>query len=175
LESVPGHGSFTVPAGVTSILIDSPETGHPIAVRLTVADESGIPIVPDIQAQVQVGSVEGSRPPYRVMLPINTIIQIPREGRYTAQVTAGDSINNTEFDVLFVGKKAEIAPAQKGRSTSMRDSVPSPVGKAAPGPLPGSLALGRAARAGGESRVTLYGGYLEPSEVPAARLRSHHV
>ena len=99
---------------VTSILVDSPETGNPIAVSLTVADEAGIPIVPEIQAQVQVGRVEGSRPPYRVMLPINTTIQIPREGRYTAQVRAGDSVNNTEFDVLFVGKKAEIAPAQKG-------------------------------------------------------------
>jgi len=44
----------------------------------------------------------------------STTIPIPREGRYTAQVTAGDSVNNTEFDVLFVGKKAEIAPTQKG-------------------------------------------------------------
>jgi hypothetical protein len=46
------------------------------------------------------------------MLPINATIQIPREGRYAAQVMAGDSVNETYFDVLFVGKKVEVIPSQ---------------------------------------------------------------
>jgi len=106
--------SFPAPMSVsivTSVLVESTETDRPLALSVTLADEAGVPIVPEIQAQVQVGRAEGSRPPYRVMLPINATIQIPREGRYSAQVRAADSVNATYFDVLFVGKKVEI-PSQ---------------------------------------------------------------
>jgi hypothetical protein len=107
--------SFPVPMSVsivTSVLVESAETEKPVVVTLTIADEDGIPVVPAMHAQVQVGRAEGSRPPYRLMLPINATIQIPREGRYAAQVTAGDSVNDTYFDVLFVGKKVEVIPSQ---------------------------------------------------------------
>jgi hypothetical protein len=106
--SFPAPMSVTI---ITSVLVESTETERPLVVSVTLADEAGLPIIPEIQAQVQVGRAEGSRPPYRVMLPINATIQIPREGRYSAQVRAADSVNNTYFDVLFVGKKVEI-PSQ---------------------------------------------------------------
>ena len=107
--------SFPAPMSISivaSVLVESGETEQPVVLSLMLADEEGMPIVPEMRAQVQVGRAEGSRPPYRVMLPINTTIQIPREGRYSAQVTAGDSVNNTYFDVLFIGKKVEIIPSQ---------------------------------------------------------------
>lgn len=98
---------------VASVLAESAtDTGKPISVNLLVADEQGVPVMPEIQVQVQIERAEGSRPPYRVLVPTNAVVPIPREGRYTAQVTAGDSVNSVHFDVRFVGRKAEIVPSQ---------------------------------------------------------------
>ena len=58
--------AFPVPMTVsivTSILVDSPETGHPIVVSLTVADEAGIPIVPEIHPCPFRTTARSPRPP----------------------------------------------------------------------------------------------------------------
>jgi hypothetical protein len=101
---------------VASILVDRNETGMRHSVRLTVADEAGIPIIPALDWSIEVGASEGNDPatPQRSMLAVNTGIQLPRAGRYSFTVTAGNASRSVWFDAIFVGTKVESAPGSRG-------------------------------------------------------------
>src|SRR5262245_52870994 len=101
---------------VASILVDRNEAGSRHTVRLTVADEAGIPIIPAMDWAVEVGRPEGNDPtiPQRSMLAVNTGIQLPRAGRYSFTVTAGSASRSVWFDAVFVGAKVEAAPGSRG-------------------------------------------------------------
>src|SRR5258705_139034 len=87
---------------VASILVDPNEAGTRNAVRLTVADEAGIPIIPALDWAVEVGRREESDPavPQRSLLAMNTSIQLPRAGRYSFTVTAGNASRRVWFDAI---------------------------------------------------------------------------
>jgi len=101
---------------VASILVDRNETGSRHSVRLTVADEAGIPIIPALDWSIEVAGTEGNDPatPQRSLLAVNTGIQLPRAGRYSFTVTAGNASRSVWFDAIFVGTKVEAAPGSRG-------------------------------------------------------------
>ena len=101
---------------VASILVDRNEAGSRHTVRLTVADEAGIPIIPAMDWTIEVGRPEGSDPtiPQRSLLAVNTGIQLPRAGRYSFTVAAGNATRSVFFDAIFVGTKVEVAPGSRG-------------------------------------------------------------
>ena len=98
---------------VASILVDRSEAGSRHAVRLTVADEAGIPIVPTLDWTIEVANTEGAVP-QRSLLAVNTGIQLPRAGRYSFTVTAVSASKSVWFDAIFVGTKVEAAPGSRG-------------------------------------------------------------
>src|SRR4030095_5665109 len=67
---------------VASILVDRGETGGRHTVRLTVADEAGVPIIPTLDWTVEVAKPEGSDPamPQRSLLVVTTGIVLTRRG-----------------------------------------------------------------------------------------------
>lgn len=95
-------------AFATSVLVDWEETGRQFPVTLTLADEAGVPIIPDITAHAEVGRPEGERIQQRTLLTVNANIMIPRAGRYTLQATAGESSVRVSFDAVFVGKRMAL-------------------------------------------------------------------
>jgi len=101
---------------VASILVDRNETGSRHSVRLTEADEAGIPIIPALDWSIEVAGTEGNDPatPQRSLLAVNTGIQLPRAGRYSFTVTAGNASRSVWFDAIFVGTKVEAAPGSRG-------------------------------------------------------------
>jgi hypothetical protein len=101
---------------VASILVDRSEAGSRHPVRLTLADEAGIPIIPPLDWTVEVGRPEGTDPtiPQRSLLAVNTSVQLPRAGRYSFTVTAGTATRSVWFDAIFVGTKVESAPGSRG-------------------------------------------------------------
>ena len=101
---------------VASILVDRTEAGSRHAVRLTVADEAGIPIIPALDWNLEVSRPEDVDPatPQRSLLAVNTGIQLPRAGRYTFTVTAGSGTRSVWFDAIFVGTRVEPAPGSRG-------------------------------------------------------------
>jgi hypothetical protein len=94
---------------VTSILIENNETDRTIPVTTVLADEEGVPIIPEAQAELRIGKQE-TNGPHRALLAVNASLQIPHAGRYAVQVTAGDAVNSIYFDVIFVGKRVDPIP-----------------------------------------------------------------
>ena len=96
---------------IASILVETEETGRELPVVVVLAGEDGIPILPEAQANLQVGRVESARGPHRALFTLSANVQIPRAGRYTAQVTAGDARTSVWFDVFFAGKTVAVGPS----------------------------------------------------------------
>jgi hypothetical protein len=83
------------------------ETNQRHPVRLSIVDEDGKTIVPDITAEVEIG-----RPPgittgvsQRALLAVNAGFPLPRPGRYEVRVVAGqDGVERTvTFEAVLVG------------------------------------------------------------------------
>jgi hypothetical protein len=105
-----------MPVGIAlSILIEGNEAGtgtiYPMSV--TVSDEGGVPIIPPLQAQFQVGKTEGmpSGMVQRMPFALNVPLPIQREGKYIVTATAGPSARaQTQFHAIFVGQKISLTP-----------------------------------------------------------------
>jgi uncharacterized protein DUF6941 len=99
-----------------SILIGWNETGVKHPLNITIADEAGVPIIPELKGQVEAGRSEevpqGST--QKVPLAVNLNLSIPRPGKYAIVVTAGAARSETFFDAIFVGRKAEVTTAGPG-------------------------------------------------------------
>ena len=96
-----------------SILVDWKETGTRYPLTITIADDAGVPIVPEVQGQFEIGK-QPDLPKdaiQKVILAFNANIAIPRPGRYVIAATAGTARTQTLFDAIFVGKKVELMPA----------------------------------------------------------------
>lgn len=115
-------GNFPSPmqfAVALSILIPWNEAGIRYPTTLTVADEGGVPIIPVLQGQFEVGKTDQvpKGVTQRAMIAVNFNVQIPRPGRYTVAATAGSSKAETTFDAIFVGTKVQFMTpegAEKG-------------------------------------------------------------
>jgi uncharacterized protein DUF6941 len=95
---------------VISILVDWEETATRHAITITLADDAGVPILPPMQGQLEVGRPDDlhAKSPQRTVVAISTSIQLPRAGRYTVAATAGNSTESVWFDAIFVGKRLEM-------------------------------------------------------------------
>ncbi len=115
--SVHRSGNFPSPiqfAVCLSILVPWNEAGTRHPVTLTIADEGGVPIIPPLNGQFEVGKSPevAEDTTQRSLLAINLNIAIPRPGKYAVLATAGSSKAETQFDAIFVGKKVQLTPGQ---------------------------------------------------------------
>jgi hypothetical protein len=98
-----------------SILVPWNEAGVRHSMTVTISDEGGIPIVPAVNGQFEVGK-SGDVPPgamQRALIAVNFVIALPRPGKYTVSATAGSARSERVwFDAIFVGQKVELMPAQ---------------------------------------------------------------
>jgi hypothetical protein len=100
---------------VTSILVDWSEAGRRYPLTMTLADEAGVPVVPPVNGEVDIGRPpEGPEGPQRTVVALNAHVSLPRPGRYTFEVTAGTAKSTIIFDAVFVGKRVEIPSSGSG-------------------------------------------------------------
>lgn len=98
-----------VPFGVAlSILFGPDEIGRSFPVSMVIADDAGVPIIPEMRGEISVGAQQVPVPDNRQLFAVNGMLQIPREGRYTVQVTAGTSTGRVYFNAIFSGTKITI-------------------------------------------------------------------
>ena len=90
-----------------SILIDWSEAGIRHPVTITMADEGGVLLIPELRGQVEAGKpVElGAGVTQRALLAVNAGLVIPRPGRYVIAATAGASRAEASFEAVFVSHK----------------------------------------------------------------------
>lgn len=94
-----------------SVSFASSEVGTRYPMKIVIADDAGIPIVPEIQGQVEVGPPAeelptGASP--KLPFALNVGLQIPRPGKYQVVVNAGSSTASVSFDAIFIGQKVEL-------------------------------------------------------------------
>jgi len=103
-----------------SIMVPWDEAGvrHPFT--LTIADDAGVPVIPQIQGQFEVGKSDqilNDDTTQRALVSVNITMAVPHPGRYIVSATAGPSKVATTFDAIFIGQKVELTPdptAEKG-------------------------------------------------------------
>ena len=93
-----------------SVLVAWDEAGMAHPFTLTIADDAGIPVVPQIQGQFEVGRSEQipKGTTQRALVSVNVMMAVPRPGKYIVSATAGTSKVDTSFDAIFVGQKVEL-------------------------------------------------------------------
>jgi hypothetical protein len=64
-------------AFAVSVLVDWEDSGRRFPVTLALVDEAGVPIIPEITAQAEVGRPEGERTQHRTLLTVSANIMIP--------------------------------------------------------------------------------------------------
>lgn len=98
----------TIRAGIAvGLLVPWEQTNERISVRLTVVDEDGNSVVPEIGSEVEVGRAPGVRPgiQQRAVLAINAMFPVPRPARYEIVATAGTEGQELRvtFEALLAG------------------------------------------------------------------------
>jgi hypothetical protein len=121
------HRSVNFPSPIQfavclSVLVPWQEAGTRHPVTLTIADEAGVPIIPPLNGQFEVGKPAemAEDTTQRSLLAINLNIAIPRAGRYAVLATAGPSKAETQFDAIFVGKKVSLSSKDNPREDAER-------------------------------------------------------
>jgi len=104
-----------------SVIVDWNETGTHYPITITIADEAGVPIMPQVQGQFEVRrqSDVGKDGIHKIILGFNAQVTLPRPGRYVIEAIAGTAKAQTLFDAIFVGKKVTL-PASSGFEDSER-------------------------------------------------------
>jgi len=104
----PVHLAIAIGLGFTST-----EVGIKYPLNVVVADEAGVPIIPEMKGQVDTGRPAPDVPTgaaVKVPVAINMNMALPHPGTYAIVVTAGSSSTQLSFEAIFVGKKVEFAP-----------------------------------------------------------------
>jgi hypothetical protein len=95
-----------------SVMVPWDEAGirHPFT--LTIADDAGVPVIPQIQGQFEVGKSDQipNETTQHALVSVNIAMVVPRPGRYIVSATAGSSKVATTFDAIFIGQKVDLAP-----------------------------------------------------------------
>src|SRR5262245_15796282 len=88
---------------------------------VTIGDEAGIPIIPEMKGQVQIPQLPRGLP----SVPVNRLpfamqigLAVPRPGSYTISVTFGSSTNKTDFNAIFVQAVPVATPPDMPEPTS---------------------------------------------------------
>jgi hypothetical protein len=106
-----------------SILVPWDEAGIRHQFTLTIADDAGVPVIPQIQGHFEVGKSDQipKEITQRALVSANITMAVPRPGRYIVSATAGASKVDTTFDAIFIGQKIALTPEssrEKGNYTA---------------------------------------------------------
>jgi hypothetical protein len=85
-----------------------------IATAQIIADEAGVPVVPEMKGQVETGQTAPDVPKtasVKIPVAININLSLPHPGAYGIIVTAGSSTAQLSFEAIFAGQKVEFTPA----------------------------------------------------------------
>ena len=91
----------------------SNEIGIRYPLKIVIADEAGVPVVPEFNGQIETGQPAPDLPkglPVKVPLAWNVSLAVPRPGKYGIVVTVGSSQADLAFDAIFVGQKVQFGP-----------------------------------------------------------------
>lgn len=101
------------------ILIEWSEAGIRHPVTITMADEGGVLLMPELKGQVEAGRPAelGAGVTQRALLAVNVGLMIPRPGRYVVAATAGASRAEVSFQAVFVSQKqpGATSPPEPGQ------------------------------------------------------------
>jgi hypothetical protein len=93
------------------------ETGMKFPLSIIIADEAGVPIVPEMKGEIETGPQTADLPKgitHRMPFAANMGILLPRAARYTIAVRVGSSAAQIAFDAIFAGSRVEIMPEGGG-------------------------------------------------------------
>ena len=108
----PNHDLCRASLGV-NVSYTSNETGMTYPWSVTITDEAGIPIVPEMNGQVQIPQLPPGLPSVavnRLPLAMQIGLAVPRPSKYTITVRFGDSTMNTDFNAIFVRAAPAATP-----------------------------------------------------------------
>ncbi len=90
----------------------SNEVGIKYPLNVVIADEAGVPIVPEMKGQVETGQPAPDVPKTASKIPvaININMSLPHPGTYGIVVTAGSSTTQLSFEAIFAGQKVQLTP-----------------------------------------------------------------
>ena len=91
----------------------STEVGIKYPLNVVIADEAGVPVVPEMKGQVETGQTAPDVPKttlVKVPVAININMSLPHPGSYGIIVKAGSSTAQLSFEAIFAGQKVEFAP-----------------------------------------------------------------
>jgi hypothetical protein len=91
----------------------SDEVGIKYPLNVVIADEAGVPVVPEMKGQVETGQPAPDVPKtasVKIPVAININMSLPHPGAYGIVVTAGSSTAQLSFEAIFAGKKVDFTP-----------------------------------------------------------------
>jgi hypothetical protein len=91
------------------------EVGSKYPLSLVIADEAGVPIIPEIKGQVETGQSAPDVPrtaTIKIPVAINVNLSLPHPGTYGIVVTAGTSTAQLSFEAIFAGQKVQFPPEE---------------------------------------------------------------
>jgi len=104
----PVHLAVAMGLGFTS-----DEVGIKYPLNVVIADEAGVPIIPEMKGQVETGQLAPDVPKtasIKIPVAINVNMSLPHPGTYAVVVTAGSSKAQLSFEAIFAGQKVQFAP-----------------------------------------------------------------
>ena len=110
-HSYPAPVQLAIAIGLS---FSSTEVGIKYPLNVVIADETGVPIVPEMKGQVETGQTAPDVPKtasVKIPVAININLSLPHPGTYGIVVTAGSSTAQLSFEAIFAGQKVEFAPA----------------------------------------------------------------
>ena len=89
----------------------SDEVGLKCPLTVVIADEAGVPIIPEMKGQVETGETAPDVPKtaaVKIPVAINVNLSLPHPGTYGIVVTAGTSTAQISFEAIFAGQKVQF-------------------------------------------------------------------
>jgi hypothetical protein len=94
----------------------SNEIGVRYPLKIVIADEAGVPVVPELNGQIETGQFAPDLPqglPVKVPVAWNVNFAVPRPGKYVIVVTVGVAQADLTFDAIFVGQRVQFTPGSE--------------------------------------------------------------
>ncbi len=119
-------GNYPAPiqlAVAIGIGFEGSEVGIRYPVKIVIADEAGVPVVPEMNGQIETGQLAPDFPrglPVKLPVAWNVSFSVPRAGRYAIVITVGTAHADLSFDAIFVGQRinfgseSSVPPAERG-------------------------------------------------------------
>lgn len=89
------------------------EVGIRYPMKIVIADEAGVPVVPEMNGQIETGQLAPDLPnglAVKIPMAWNVSFAVPHPGRYAIVVTVGSAHADLSFDAIFVGQRVQFGP-----------------------------------------------------------------